>query len=107
MKKTVQPIFSNATEMMRFESANCENCVKGSFPVGDGWRYTNADKNNMPKCSIQRDYMLQYMGREQVNERSFNICQDYILRGVKCPFLMGHYPKKSKKIIKQQLKIAL
>lgn len=91
--------------MMFFESYNCDKCVKSSSPIDGGERYTNADKNNVPKCSIQRDYVLQSVGGVYVNERTCRVCDDFLTKGIRCPFLKEQYNKRTKKVDKRQLRL--
>ena len=54
MKKVNKDPFDNGSDHRAFEYYCCGKCIKSSQPRDD-FRYTNADKNMMPKCSIQRD----------------------------------------------------
>lgn len=103
-KKTInEDPFSNGNEYMIFEEYNCDMCIKSSEPRDGGKRYTNADKDNMPKCSIQRDIMLRMIGDTPIKEETVNICNDFIIHGVLCPYMKTEYPKHKAKVDKQQL----
>ena len=96
--------FSNCTELMMFEANNCDRCVKSSQPREDG-SYTNADKSNMPnRCSIQRDYIARMCSGCLIAQRSFDVCNNYIMKGEVCPYLQTTRPKQKHKEPKNQLK---
>lgn len=97
--------FSNGTEHMAFETYNCNKCIKSSEPREGGAHYTNADENNMPKCSIQRDIVTRMFNNEPIKEETVKICREFSLYGVLCPYLKTEYPKKKKKEIKGQGKL--
>jgi len=86
--------FSNGTEHMRFEEYNCNKCVKSSEPKANGTKYTNSDKDNMPKCPIQRDIVTRMMSNKPIYKETATICTEFILYGVLCPHMQTEYPKK-------------
>ena len=100
MKKINKDQFSNGTDFMIFEDYNCNKCIKASQPRDGGTRYTNADKHNMPnKCSIQRDIIIRMFSNEPIKQKTIDICNDFTLRGILCPYLKTErkkYPKKYK-----------
>ena len=97
--------FSNGNEYMIFEEYNCDICIKSSKPIDEGLRYTNADENNMPKCSIQRDIMLRMIGDTPIKEETVKICDNFIVHGVLCPYIKTEYPKHKAQEDKSQLKL--
>lgn len=92
--------FSNGSEYMRFETYNCDQCIKSSEPKANGTKYTNSDKDNMPKCPIQRDIVTRMFTKKPIYKETVTICEEFILYGVLCPYMKTErkkYPKKSKK----------
>lgn len=106
MKKLVnQDPFSNGSEHRAFEAYCCDKCVKSSQPRDD-FRYTNADKNMMPKCSIQRDIVTRMFCNDPIKQKTIDICRDFILRGTLCPYMKTERKKYAKKV-KNQTELAL
>lgn len=99
MKKVNLDPFSNGSEHVAFERYNCLRCVKSSEPKVDG-TYTNATKDNMPKCSIQRDIVIRVMSDMPIKQKTIDICNDFINNGVLCPYLQmqrKRYNSRNKK----------
>lgn len=108
MKKLVnQDPFSNGMDERAFEAYCCEKCIKSSKPRDEGTRYTNADKNNMPKCSIQRDIVIRMFCNEPIKQETIDICKDFILHGVLCPYMKTERKKQTKKEPSNQQKLQL
>ena len=108
MKKLIdKDPFSSGTEHLAFETYCCEKCIKSSEPRDGGTRYTNADENNMPRCSIQRDIVLRAIGNEPIKEETVKICNEFTLYGVLCPYMKTEYPKKKAKQDKNQTTLEL
>ncbi len=96
MKKVNQDPFSNGSEHRTFEAYNCDRCIKSSEPREEGTRYTNADENNMPKCSIQRDIVVRMFCDEPIKQKTIDICRDFTLHGTLCPYIKTERPKRKK-----------
>jgi hypothetical protein len=107
MKKVDLDPFSNGTEHMMFEAENCDLCIKSSKLKADG-TYTNCDKNNIPnRCSIERDIVLRMFCNEPISELTIMVCNNFIERGIKCPYMKTGWPKKPKSQPKEQMKLEL
>lgn len=106
MKKVDKDPFSNGTEHMRFETYNCDRCIKSSELKKDG-TYSNCDADNMPKCSIQRDIVKKMFFNVPIKEETVKICNEFSLYGVLCPYLKTEYPKKKAKQDNNQTKLEL
>lgn len=105
-KKLVnQDPFSNGTEHLAFETYNCDKCIKSSVLKKDQISYTNADENNMPKCSIQRDIVTRMFNNEPIKEETIKICEEFTLYGVLCPYMKTEYQKKKAKQDKNQTEL--
>jgi len=99
MKKIDKDPFSNGTEFILFEDVCCDHCIKSSKPKKDGFSFSNADKNNMPnRCAIQRDIITRMYCNEQINERTVTICNEFIMEGKLCPYMVTHRKRKPKQI---------
>lgn len=97
MKKVNKDPFSNGTDFSVFEHYNCNKCIKSSQPKEDG-TFTNADKNNMPnKCSIQRDIVIRMFSNEPIKQKTIDICENFTLKGVLCPYIKTERKKVMKK----------
>lgn len=108
MKKVDKDPFSNGTEEMMFESSNCDYCIKNSVWIETENRYTNADKDNMPnKCSILRDIIFRMVTGNPISQRTIDVCKNFTLRGVLCPYLKTRRAKGVKKQPKEQLSLEL
>lgn len=104
MKKVNQDPFSNGSEHCDFEAYCCDKCVKSSEPRdgGDGLvKYTNEREDGMPKCSIQRDIVTRMFCDKPINQRTIDICKDFILHGVLCPYMQTERKKYTKKVKNQ------
>lgn len=101
MKKLVdKDPFSNGSEHRAFEAYCCDKCIKSSEPRDD-FQYTNADKNMMPKCSIQRDIVTRMFCNDPIKKETIDICRDFILHGVLCPYMKTERKKYTKKVTNQ------
>lgn len=100
-KKVDKDPFSNGMEHLAFESNNCDLCIKSSEPRDGGTRYTNADENNMPKCSIQRDIMTRMFCKDPIKQETIDICNNFIFHGTLCPYMKTERKKYTKKIENQ------
>jgi hypothetical protein len=97
MKKINKDPFSNGTEHILFEERCCNKCIKASQPRQDG-SFTNAGDDNMPnKCAIQRDIVTRMYCDEPINERTVQICHDFIMKGTLRPFMKTKRKKYTKK----------
>ena len=105
MNKVNQDPFSNGSEHRAFEAYCCNKCIKSSEPMDD-FRYTNADKNMMPKCSIQRDIVLRMFSDEPIKQKTIDICNDFVMHGKLCSYMKTERKKYTKKV-KNQLTISL
>lgn len=104
MKKVNKDPFSNGSEHMMFEERCCNKCIKASQPRQDG-SFTNSDKDNMPnRCAIQRDIVTRMYCNEAINERTVQICHDFVMKGELCPYMKTERKKYTKKI-KNQLEL--
>lgn len=101
MKKVNQDPFSNGSDHRAFEFYCCDKCIKSSEPREEGTRYTNADENNMPKCSIQRDIVLRMFSNEPIKQKTIDICRDFVLHGELCPYMKTERKKYTKKVKNQ------
>lgn len=81
-----QDPFRNGWDEMAFEMRNCEQCINGSMLVDGGEHYTNADDDNMPKCSIQRDIVIRMVCDEPIKQETLDICNNFITHGILCPY---------------------
>lgn len=106
MKKANKDPFSNGTEYDMFEYHCCSKCIKASKPKGD-YTYTNCDENNMPnRCSIQRDIITRMACDKPINERTVQVCHDFIMHGTPCPYMRNERKKYTKKD-KNQLNLSI
>lgn len=104
MKKVNQDPFSNGSEHRAFKAYCCDKCVKSSEPRdgGDGLvKYTNEREDGMPKCSIQRDIVLRMLCDKPINQRTIDICRDFVLHGTLCPYRKTERKKYTKKVKNQ------
>ena len=107
LKKVNQDPFSNGTEHMMFEEANCDRCIKASRPREDG-AYTNAGDDNMPnRCSIQRDIMTRMFSNEPIKQETIDVCMAFIFGRHLCPYRKNEWPKRKKKEPINQQKLEL
>lgn len=88
MKKTTQkPIFSNGSECFTWVEDNCACCRKfraNALP-------TCGDRPSTYKCAIQRDIEMQYIGVQEVYQRSY----DAVQQG-RCPYIDDNSIPRSK-----------
>lgn len=106
MKKINKDPFSNGTEHILFEERCCNKCIKASQPRQDG-SFTNAGDDNMPnKCAIQRDIVTRMYCDEPINERTVEVCRDFVMKGTLCPYMKTERKKYTKKV-KNQLNLEL
>lgn len=97
MKKINKVPFSNSTEFMMFDDACCSKCIKASQMRENG-TFTNADEYNLPnKCAVQRDIMIRMICDNLINERTVQICFDFIMKGILCPYMQTKHKKYTKK----------
>lgn len=105
MKKLVdKDPFSNGSEHRAFDAYCCDKCIKSSEPRdgGDGLvKYINEREDGMPKCSIQRDIVLRMFSNEPINQRTIDICLDFIMHGTLCPYMKTERKKYAKKVKNQ------
>ena len=110
MKKLVnKDPFSNGSEHRAFEAYCCDKCIKSSEPRdgGDGLVfYTNQREDGMPKCSIQRDIVTRMFCDEPIKQETIDICNEFVLHGVLCPYMKTER-KKYKKKVKNQTELML
>lgn len=107
MKKLIdKDPFSNGTEHLSFESNNCDLCIKSSEPRDGGKRFTNADKDNMPKCSIQRDIVTRMFSNDPIKQETIDICNNYVMHGMLCPYMQTQRKHRQKQV-KNQITIDL
>ena len=100
MIKVDRDPFSNGTEAMLFEEACCGKCIKGSFLVVDDNgepHYTNADKQRLPRCRIQRDILLRSVSPLPINLETAMVCDDFVTKGIRCPRMQTRRPIRRKK----------
>lgn len=109
MKKIDRDPFSNGESYDRFDRRNCSGCIKDSVYNPKRDKYTNVDKNNMPnRYAILRDILTRMFCNEPINERTIKVCDDFTLRGIKCPYRKTEWPKrKAKGQSKEQLSLNL
>lgn len=104
MKKVNQDPFSNGSDLRAFEVYCCDKCIKSSEPREDRYgniRYTNVRKNNMPKCSIQRDIVTRMFCNDPIKQETIDICRDFVLYGELCPYMKTERKKYQKKVENQ------
>ena len=98
MKKVNQDPFSNGTEYMMFEDLCCNKCVKHSHMKKEGdTEYENEYTNVV--CSIERDIFTRLWCNEPINQRTIDVCYDFVMHGKLCPYMKTErkkYPKKIK-----------
>jgi len=96
-KKLVnQDPFSNGTEHMMFEERCCENCVKHSHLRREGdTKYE--DEYTKIVCSIERDIFIRMGSNEPINQRTVDVCYDFVMHGKLCPYMKTERKKYQKK----------
>ena len=109
MKKVNKDPFSNGSHHCDFYKANCNKCIKSSEPrisEEDGLTYyTNQREDGLPKCSIQRDIGTRMYCREPIKQKTIDICRNFTLNGVLCPYLRTERKRYAKKQDKNQLNL--
>lgn len=91
MKKIDKDPFSNGTEFMLWNEHNCDRCIKASHYNEKTEDYTKFH------CAIQRDIETRLYCNEPINERTIEICNEFIWRGTLCPKLQTERKKYTKK----------
>lgn len=90
MKRVNKDPFSNGTEYMLFEERCCNKCLKHS-------KYNEkTDEYTQIKCSIERDILERMYNNEPINQRTIDICNDFILHGKLCPYMKTERKKVDK-----------
>ena len=90
MKRVNKDPFSNGTEYMLFEEMCCNKCIKHS-------RYNEkTDEYTKIVCSIERDILERMCNNEPINQRTIDVCNDFILHGKLCPFMKTERKKVDK-----------
>ena len=89
--------FSNGTEHMWWLEHNCERCWKSShLKKNSDEIYAEYTKY---RCKINYEIDLRMFSNEEISERTYTICNDFIRYGKLCPYLQEKqkkYPKKDK-----------
>ena len=101
MKKVNKDPFSNGSEHLLFESQCYTKCVNDSYWSKKLGSFVNADDKNQPKCAIQRDIVTRMCCNEPINQRTIDICRDFILHGVLCPSMKTERNKYTKQVKNQ------
>jgi len=105
MKKVNKDPFSNGTEYMRFEDLCCNKCVKHSHMKKEGDTMYE-DEYTKIVCSIERDIITRMMSNESINQRTVDVCYDFVMHGKLCPYMKTERKKYQKKN-KQQTELEL
>lgn len=105
MKKVNKDPFANGTEHCIFEYYNCDKCVKNSWWNEKANRFVNADEKNQPRCSIQRDIVTRMYCSEPIKQKTIDICRNFTLNGVLCPYLRTERKRYAKKQNNNQLNL--
>ena len=95
MKRVNKDPFSNVTEYMLFEERCCNKCIKHSHLKRDGdteWE----DEYTKIVCSIERDILERMCNNEPINQRTIDVCNDFILHGKLCPYMKTKRKKVDK-----------
>lgn len=95
MKRVNKDPFSNGTEYMLFEERCCNKCIKHSHLKREGdteWE----DEYTKIVCSIERDILERMCNNEPINQRTIDVCNDFILHGKLCPFMKTERKKVDK-----------
>ena len=101
LKKVNRDPFSNGSEHLMFECKCCDNCIKYSWWDEKHNKYVNADEKNQPKCSIQRDIVMRAVCNEPIKQETIDICREFVLHGVLCPYMKTKRKKYAKKVKNQ------
>ena len=104
IKKVNQDPFSSGSDHRAFEYYCCDKCVKSSKlrEGGDGLvKYINEREDGMPKCAIQRDIVLRMFSNEPIKQKTLDICRDFILHGMLCPYMKTKRKKYAKRVKNQ------
>ena len=104
MKKVDKDPFSNGTEYMMFCEVCCDNCIKHSRLKREGdTKYE--DEYTKIRCAIERDIITRMYSNEPISERTIKVCDDFTLKGVKCPYMVTERPKRAKKQPPEQMNL--
>ena len=96
MKKVNKDPFSNGTQDMMFEECCCENCIKHSHMKKEGdTKYE--DEYTKIVCSIERDIFIRMGCNEPINQRTVDVCYDFVMHGKLCPYMKTERKKYQKK----------
>lgn len=98
MKKVNKDPFSNGTEHDMFEDLCCSKCVKHSHMKKEGDTIYEDEYTNVV-CSIERDIFTRMWCDEPINQRTVDVCYDFIMHEKLCPYMKTErkrYPKKIK-----------
>lgn len=108
LKKVNKDPFSNNSEHRCWEQYNCTKCIKNSIYDEKHGKFTYADKHNMPnKCSILRDIMVRMFSDEPIKQETIDVCNNFIIHGTPCPYMITNRKKRNKKEPVGQLAITL
>jgi len=105
MKKVDKDPFSNGTEYMMFEDLCCNKCVKHSHLKKEGDSMLDNEYTKVV-CSIERDILIRMGCNEPINQRTVDICYDFVMHGKLCPYMKTERKKYIKKE-KQQTTLEL
>lgn len=96
MKKVSKDPFSNGTEHDMFEDLCCNKCVKHSHMKKEGdTKYE--DEYTKIVCSIERDIFTRMGCNEPINQRTIDVCYDFVMHGKLCPYMKTERKKYIKK----------
>jgi len=90
---------------MRFEDLCCNKCVKHSHMKKEGDTMYE-DEYTKIVCSIERDIITRMMSNESINQRTVDVCYDFVMHGKLCPYMKTERKKYQKKN-KQQTELEL
>lgn len=96
MKKVDKDPFSNGTEYMMFEDLCCNKCLKHSRLRKEG-DTEYEDEYTKVVCSIERDIFTRMWCNEPINQRTVDVCYDFVMHGELCPYMKTERKKYIKK----------
>lgn len=96
INKVNQDPFSNGTEYMMFEERCCDKCVKHSHLRREGDTKYEDEYTNVV-CSIERDIFTRMWCNEPINQRTIDVCYDFVMHGKLCPYMKTERKKYIKK----------
>lgn len=64
--------------------------------------FVKGGEDGMPKCAIQRDIVLRMLCDKPINQRTIDICRDFVLHGTLCPYMKTERKKYTKKVKNQK-----